>query len=324
MADVGSPLMSTWHSYPKIWALGHPKAEHVLDPPFIVEEKIDGSLFQCGRYEGVLRCASKGAEILLGAPEAMFRRAVEVAQTLPLVEGWCYRFEYLQKPKHNTLAYARVPEKHLILLDVETAFHTFQMYHEKQQSARDLGVECVPLIATYTNGQETIMKYTAAKADFHRWLQTPSVLGNCLLEGVVIKNYQRFDESGHVLMGKFVSEAFKESHKVEWRVSNPTKSDVVTQLIQAYHTPARWEKAVIHGREVGEVYESPTDIGYLLKAIQEDIKVEEIDRIKDLLFQWAWPQIRRGVTKGFPQWYKERLAERVWGSGGEGGGEGAG
>lgn len=114
---------------------------------------------------------------------------------------------------------------------------------------------------------------------------------------------------GHRALGelllKFVSEAFKEIHQKEWKGSNPTQNDVVQSLIAGLRTPARWGKAVQHLKEAGKIEGSPRDIGLLVKETQEDIERECAELIKDELYKWAMPHIRRGVVAGLPEWYKE-------------------
>jgi hypothetical protein len=106
--------MSNEHlsSYPSIYTLGHRYLNALLDGPVVVEEKVDGSQFSMARnLDGSLSVRSKGQEIHLGAVPQLFNQAVAVASSLDLHPGWVYRGEYLQKPKHNTLCYSRVPKK---------------------------------------------------------------------------------------------------------------------------------------------------------------------------------------------------------------------
>jgi hypothetical protein len=143
-----------------------------------------------------------------------------------------------------------------------------------------------------------------------QFLENESVLGGVKIEGMVIKNYYRFGRDKKVLMGKYVSEAFKEVHGKEWKKNNPNSGDVVTKLINTYRTDARWNKAIQHMRDSGELTNSPKDIGELLKEINVDILKEEEENIKKELFKFAWPKISRGVIAGFPEYYKNKLAER--------------
>lgn len=117
-------------------------------------------------------------------------------------------------------------------------------------------------------------------------------------------------------MGKLVSEAFRETHEKEWRKSNPPKVDIIQQIRDTYRSEVRWEKAIQHRREAGELDESPRDIGPLLQGIQQDIKEECREEISGALFDAFWKEISRGTVAGFPQWYKDRLAEQQFSSAG--------
>ncbi len=139
-----------------------------------------------------------------------------------------------------------------------------------------------------------------------------SCLGGTASEGFVVKAYDKFSPDKKVLMGKWVSEAFKEVHRKNWKMDNPTKYDIIEQIIKSYCTEARWQKAVQHMNEDGKLAQEPKDIGPLVREIQADIKKDAEDAIKDALFAFAWKKIERGVVRGFPQWYKDRLMEGLF------------
>lgn len=306
-AEKGAPYGS-YHSYPKIYALGHRAVQDLFKEPVLVEEKVDGSQFSFGKFldeEGneYLRCRSKGAEINMIAPEGMFVNAVAsvVALGPKLRLGWTYRGEYLSRPRHNVLAYNRVPNMHIILFDVSVGNENYLDRREKELEAKRLGLEVVPVIF------EGVVENLEM---FREFLQTDSVLGGQKIEGVVIKNYNRFGIDGKTLMGKFVSEMYKEVHAGEWKKDNPTTKDVISQVTQKYRTPARWMKAVQHLRECGELEGSPKDIGKLIAEVPKDVLEEEIESIKETLFKYAWSHIRRGLTSGLPEWYKEQLLKQ--------------
>ena len=299
-------MSDSWHSYPSIFALGHRALSELLLDPVVVEEKVDGSQFSFGLFDQedgqrVLRCRSKGAQLNLVAPEKMFVRAVDVVRELPLTLGWTYRAEYLLKPKHNALAYDRIPEKHLMVFDINTGHEEYMPYDQKASECARLGLEIVPLV--YEGVLDTF-------ANFRSMIDRVSALGGQKVEGVVVKNYSRFGPDKKVLMGKFVSESFKEVHASEWKAANPSKSDIVDRLIDMLRTPARWNKAVQHMRERGEITDSPRDIGLLIKEVQADIEKECMPLIAEKLAEWALPQIRRGVVRGLPEHYKEELLKR--------------
>lgn len=309
-------MSDSWHSYPSIFALGHRAISSLLTVPVCVEEKVDGSQFSFGLFptydasgqrDGgtVLRVRSKGAVLIPDAPEKMFTEAVETAQRLsPLLNlGWTYRGEYLKKPRHNGLAYDRIPAQHIILFDINSGHEVYLTQAEKRAEAERLGLECVPLI------HEGVIAHIE---DFRSYLTRESVLGGQPIEGVVVKpsGYDLFGPDKKVLMGKFVSEAFKEVQSKAWKADNPSAKDIVSMIGDSYTTPARWMKAVQHLRERGEIEDSPRDIGKLMKEVPTDIEKEAADEIRERLYAWAWPHIRRMVSRGLPEWYKDQLLKR--------------
>lgn len=291
---------TSWHSYPKIYALGHAYLAELLYDEVIVEEKIDGSQFSFGRFDGELRLRSRGEAFQPEAPQQMFRKAVDAVLPLDLHDGWTYRGEYLAKPKHNSLPYSRIPLQHVMLFDINDGHESYLSADAKRAEAERLGFECVP---TFHAGR------IESAEQIREFLGRESVLGGAQIEGVVVKNYRRFGADGKALMGKFVSEAFKERHAVEWKKANPGKGDVVEALIAALRSEARWAKALQHMRERGELLGDPKDIGPALKEINMDVLAECGDEIRERLFKWVWPQISRAITRGFPEWYKQQLLD---------------
>lgn len=293
----------TINSYPSIFAIGHRAIADIFSSNVVVEEKIDGSQFSFGVIDGELMCRSKGQQLVLDAPEKMFRTAVDVAGSLDLRPGWIYRAEYLQAPKHNTLSYLRVPKNHLALFDVQTGIEQYLSPDQKREEAERLGIESVPTV--HVGKVETLDAFT-------EFLDRESALGGCKIEGVVVKNYSVFTHEKKVALGKFVSEAFKEKHATDWKQSNPTRADVVQMLIQEYRTDARWRKAVQHLRDAGHLEGSPRDIGKLIQEVPNDVLSDSEDEIRERLFKHFWPHIKRGLVAGFPEFYKREIAANAF------------
>ena len=305
------------HSYPSLWAIGHRALKELLLDPVLVEEKVDGSQFSFGvveehiacdqghygSSERVLKCRSKGASLNIEAPEKMFIKAVDNVKAVQelLHPGWTYRGEYLKVPKHNSLAYDRVPDNNIMLFDIDTGLESYLTYEQKAEEAKRIGFECVPKL--YEGMIESAQQ-------FREMLDRVSVLGGQKIEGVVVKNYARFGQDKKVLIGKFVSEAFKETHAAEWKASNPGSKDIVDRIIETLKTDARWHKAVQHLREAGQIEDSPRDIPGLFKEVNADIRKECMDFISEKLVEFAMPSIMRGVVKGLPEWYKDQLLKR--------------
>lgn len=311
--------MSSWHSYPSIYNLGHKAITNLLTVPVNVEEKIDGSQFSFGLFSGTdappirvidsieygLKVRSKGAVMHPDAPMDMFKKGVlAIKNRVDLLQpGWTYRGELLVKPKHNALAYDRTPQDHVILFDINPSEEAYLSYTDKHKEATRIGLECVPLLFQGTMG---------SIEDFRNLLNRTSILGGQLIEGMVIKpvDYNLYGLDKKVLMGKFVSEAFKEVHSASWKEDNPTNKDIITLITAKYTNASRWAKAVQHLRDAGLLEDSVKDIGKLIQEVPIDVLKECEEEIKEHLMRHAWPHIKRGLTRGLPEWYKEKLLER--------------
>ena len=289
--------------YSKVYAIGHHAIQDLLDEPVLVEEKIDGSQFSFGNLDGELVCRSHTKDIILDAPEKMFNKAIQVCRELfPILHpGWIYRAEYLSKPKHNTLTYDRIPDRGLVIYDIDTGLECYLDWANKHVEAKRLGLEVVPVFF-----QGTIKSMDMLRS----MLDTNSFLGGTKIEGVVAKRYGVFTVDGKTAMGKYVSELFKEKHVKEWKKG--TTKDVVQNLILELKSEARWRKAVQHLKEEGKLEGSLKDIGTLFREVPADILKEEKEHITEELFKHFWPQIQRAVTGGLAEWYKEELANNAF------------
>ena len=233
----------------------------------------------------------------------MFLKGVQAVLDLKdeLHDGWTYRGEFLMKPKHNTLAYNRVPEKNVVIFDIEKAPNDFLAPTQRKEEALRLGFDVVPVYYTGMIDHMDQLKI---------FLDNTSILGGPI-EGIVIKpkSQMLFGIDKKLIMAKFVREDFKEKHEGEWKKSNPGRKDIVTEIIETYRTPQRWNKAVQHLREAGELEGSPRDIGKLMKEVPQDVLKECAEEIKEKLFNYFWRKISRALTSGLPDWYKQKLAE---------------
>src|SRR3990172_9507207 len=139
---VGLNMETSWHTFPKVWNIGHAAARELFDGPVVVQEKVDGSQISFGVFGGELKVRSKGKELVLDAPEKMFSVAVQQIKSFQhlLKDGWTYRGDYLSKPKHNALAYDRVPPHNIIIFDISPSQEEY------------LPAETVRTVAEYTDG----------------------------------------------------------------------------------------------------------------------------------------------------------------------------
>lgn len=296
------------NAFPKIFALGTDYIRDILTGPVEITEKIDGSQFVFGKYRGELLMRSKGKQMWTDAHEKMFDEAVNYVQTIAelVPEGITLFCEYLKRPKHNVLAYKRVPQNHLTLFG-STTDGNFDANWERWADLLD--IEPVSFLERSNIFPRGTMK------DFmdylNEQLKTESMLGGPVIEGLVIKNYhQPFLLGGQpipIMMGKYVSEKFKETHQKGWKGQ---KSNAWDMFKEQYRTEARWQKAIQHLRDSGNLENTPQDIGKLIKEIQNDLTEECKEEIKDGLWKIFNKDLIRKAVAGFPEWYKKRLIER--------------
>jgi hypothetical protein len=287
-------------SYPTVFQIGHRAIGDLFNGEVVVEEKVDGSQISFGVVDGELCIRSKGIQLIIGSSSGMFQKAVDTILSIQdkLTPGWIYRGEFLGKPKHNTLAYERVPKGNIIGYDIMTGVEEYLTPTQKHISFNELGLEVVPCFYTgVITDKSMLLEYLAKN----------SILGGVKIEGVVVKNYNVFTMEKKIALGKYVSTEFQEVHQGEWRKSNPTSKDIELQIINEYKTTARWEKALQHLRDNGQLTETSRDIGSLINEVKTDVKKECESEIKDKLFKHFWPHIERGITSGVPEWYKDVL-----------------
>jgi uncharacterized protein YihD (DUF1040 family) len=198
------------------------------------------------------------------------------------------------------LEYGRVPKENIVLFDVDRGLEDYLPPPEAAIEAARIGLEFVPILGCL-EGKPTLEELTAM-------LEHDAFLGNQKIEGIVLKNYSQFGMDKKVLMAKLVRRDFVEENKENWKAQ---KASPVEALIQRYATEARWRKAVQHLSEDGVLVGAPQDIGRLIHEIPEDVRKDAEEEIKTALWAAFWPDIKRGLTRGMPEWYKRTLAESI-------------
>lgn len=290
-------------------SIGDRSLGRLFSGPVVVQEKVDGSQFSFQVRETPegrkFECRSRGAELNVVSPMQMFSAGIAYLQGIAdkLRPGFIYRGEYLNAPRHNVLHYGRRPNGFVILFDIEDGNLGQGVYLQPDALAEEaarIGLESVPVLFQGVLDQTKLRDLLART----------SVLGGAEIEGVVVKNYAERTPENTVLMGKFVSEKFKEQH-VDGYKPKAEKADILTSLLAQYKTTARWQKAVQHLKEQGALAGTTKDIGPLLKELASDIHRECAEEIRAALFAHFWPQVHRGVADGFAQWYKEKLLEEA-------------
>lgn len=305
--------MSTIHSFPKIFAVGSDWIPELFKGPVEITEKIDGSMFAFGvTADRQIVMRSKGKEIFASAPEKMFLKAVNYVESIQdkLLEiapsqGLTFYGEFLGGPSHNVLKYGRVPKNHVMIFGVLKGEGFVRDHAELTEWADRVGLETVPLL--HSKPIDDIQ-------ELNTFFERESVLGLEKLEGVVVKNYSRTVIIGSQVFpsfGKYVRAEFKERHAKEWgpKFSEANKMDL---WLESFRAEARWQKAVQHLRDNGQLQNEPRDIGILLKELERDLFEEESENIKKELLKLFKDQISRKAKAGFPEWYKAQLAARAF------------
>lgn len=291
--------------FPKAFTIGDRHISSIFSEEVEITEKIDGSQFSFGKINNELCARSKGKQIVMDAPEKLFSEGVEYVKSIAdkITDDSQFYTEYLKKPKHNTLAYQRIPKNHLALFGMKLFDKYITDWEVLKEWADRLDIDIVPCLFTGKINTPDEVKH---------FLEVDSYLGNEKIEGIFVKNYHREMEIGghwHRLMcGKFVSEEFKEKHIKGWKQTNTTKGN--WQLFcEGYRTEARWRKAIQALRDNGELTDSPKDIGNLIKTVKLDIINEEKENIKDFLWDTFKEDLLRKSIAGLPQFYKNYLLE---------------
>lgn len=286
--------------------LGDKQLSSLFDGPVQITEKVDGSQLGFGKVDGELFVRSKGKEQDLDAPDMMFEKAVEYIKSIAdrIPDNMTFYGEYLNKPKHNTLAYDRTPKNFIALFGVyDSVTREHFGIKECKEWAEVFEVDTVPLLFEGEANAEGVLEMVN---------DTVSYLGGSKIEGVVVKRYTPWMFMGSipqtVMSGKYVTEAFKEVHIKNWKKENTGKGKLEVAMSQ-YKSQARWNKAIQHLRDDGRLTGTPKDIGGLIKEVREDIINEEKENIKDQLWEIYKNDFLQVATNGLPQWYKEELVK---------------
>ena len=293
-------------SYVKIFSLGSVGTERALLGDVVVEEKVDGSNFGFGKNDDeeiVLR--SHHQPVSPDNCPGMFKAAMDYVLSLDLswvAPGTYFYCEMLSKQKHNTIFYDRTPMNHLVLFDVVTSEGWLYSRTFLSSYAKGLGIDVIPELY---RGEVTVEVLRGL-------LATPSYLGGSTVEGVVVKNYHEMIAPGNRLQPlfvKLVNDAFKEQNATAFHAQ--TTRGTIESYIASFNNEARWIKAIQNLRERGLLIGAPQDIGPLIHEIERDLKDEESENIKRVMFGFVISDILRKAKNGFPEFYKAMLADSV-------------
>lgn len=289
-------------NYGKVRPIYHKDVAHLFDAPVVVQEKVDGSQFCFGIFDGQLRCYSRNRELDLDTPNDMFERAVAYVRSIQdrLQPGSMYFCEYLMRPRHNVLKYDRTPKNNLVLFDKLKQFPVLAWADSAELwiDAMHLDIDMIPVL-------DASVSITSAN-ELNCYLNMDSYLGGCKVEGIVCK---RYPPTG-MIRAKYVSALFKEIKGD--RCAPKTKGDgvdIIEDVAACLATDARFEKVLQHVQESGHLGGVPEDIPRLIKELGKDLGEEGMDYAVERLRAWGWKQIQKAVIKKLPAWYLAKLEQ---------------
>jgi len=304
-------ILKKIHSFPKIFHIGENYIENLFNGEVEITEKIDGSQWDFGiDKDGQVVRRSKGQDLTFTDIPKMFKLADEQVERISalLIEKGLkdiyFYCEFLSKTHHNVMNYERVPKNYLYLFGVMEGQNFVSDFDKLCEYADLLEIERPHLLY---KGEVKDIK------ELEKILEEDSCLGKEKVEGIVVKNYKEPALAGSrmipISMGKYVREEFKERHKSEWKGTHTGKGKFEL-FIGSFKSEARWQKAIQHFAEKGELENAPRDIGNLMKEIKKDIEEEEKENIKNELYKMFVGDITRKATRGFPEYYKEQLLKK--------------
>ncbi len=308
------------HSWPKVYAFGHRHNRGMLANPVSVTEKIDGSQFKFGNQpdqtylENGLIMKSKGATLFATNTNKMFTPAVNTVTDLYkrdlLPENVIFYSETLSKPLHNVIEYDRVPKGNIALFGAYEMFHDVWLnYADVEHWAFILGIDVVPQLF---NGDVPQVVMGDEQRKFDEWLLTDSFLGGSKVEGFVMmdlsQDYMIGDQYFPFTAAKVVAPEFQEKHNSKAYGKKATKASWHSYC-EGFRTEARWDKAIQHLRELGQIDDEFKDIGPIIREIHQDITDEEGDEIKLALWNFFKKDLLATAIQGFPEYYKKKITE---------------
>lgn len=312
-----SPRVLEVPSFPKIFHYGESRIANLIREGRVeVTEKIDGSLFAFGiNINGELVMRSKGQPVgreTLGMFGPVVRAVVlerEAAIKDALPPGSFVYGETLQKPKHNTLAYGRVPEGNFIMFGCFNAGilapNGWLDHDDLMLLGRELNFEVVPLIAAHY----------PTPIEMDQMLERESILGKEKIEGVVIRNLDNVvaffpqDQPAPVLC-KYVRSDFRERNSKEWAGVNDSTQNKFQALFETYRTEPRWRKAIQHLQEAGQLQGRMQDMPLLVDELKRDLTEECKEEIKEAFWLLAQKDLYKTVGRGLAEFYKQTITQQ--------------
>ena len=269
--------------YPKVLHVGAPLVETIFFNEVEITEKVDGSQCRIRLTEDAVMVGSKNQGI---ADMGMFEIAHEQGDRIHAETDWrtlgddvMLFCEFLKEPRHNTIKYDRVPLNNLYLFGAMLG-SDHMVTGGLVEIAEHLDIDPPNIMSSgmVENAEE-----------LKEFMTQQSYLGGSLVEGVVIKNYNRTYDPlqvhsqeyiGYPMAAKFVREDFKRANAKQWNTVDRKKG--IDAIVEMFFTGERFMKTVQHLKDEGKIDYQKSDLKYLIPEFFGDLmdeKKEEMTRI---------------------------------------------
>ena len=297
--------------YPKVLHIGAPLVATVFYEEVELSEKVDGSQCRIELTDESVMVGSKNQGI---ADPGMFEIAHEQGERIHSETDWrtlgdhvTLFCEFLETPKHNTIKYDRVPLNHLYLFGA--------MLGTDHMVTGGLIEMAKHLVIDPPNILDC--KLIESAEELKEFMTRESYLGGSTVEGVVIKNYNRTYDPlqvhsqefiGYPMTAKYVNKDFTAANAKQWNtISRKTGVDAI---IERFFIGDRFNKAIQHVREEGNITYMKKDLQYLIPEFFDDLMDEKKEAMTNMIMGEVFKVIKRRASHYVVQSYIEYLTER--------------
>jgi len=306
--------MLEMRKYPKVLNLGHDALKNLFKGKVELTEKLDGSQFRLILTHEDWNCGSKNVwgkeqlinnkqfEIAVKKSEELWQRFRERMKNVKKLELY---MEYMQKERHNTLEYGRIPKNH---------FYLFGAFVDGKVATTD-ELKKIAEILEIDPPNVMFVGEIKTQEQLEEFLEKESYLGG-KIEGIVIKNYnQTFPVDlistqnyvGFPLVGKLVREEFREVNMTRWQ---KIKKPLLERLAETFITEERFRKVIQHLKEEDKITHDMRDLRFIGPEFIKDLWEEERENILKMLEEEAYEYLKRRASKFVVKQYKQYLMEK--------------
>jgi len=230
--------------YCDIERLGHEENDSIFAYPgdeLIIEEKVDGGNGSFFVEDGLIHMCSRNRDLTTDRDEKTFSKERKFLYNLlgikELNPDYIYYGEWGMK---HTISYESLPG--FIGFDIRVKTNMtggdgdFLSYDAMKKEYDRLGIETVQLL-----DKVKVESFLKKKPEDYI---TKSKYYNGLMEGIVIKNYERKNVWGRQMFAKIVREEFKEQNHATFGNIKKDNNNEAAQIVDVFITNARIKKTI--------------------------------------------------------------------------------